>query len=235
MNTGKEPTAGNETIVVCSSFFGETAPFFNEWLKYQKALGVNKVHLDVEKSFAKSAVKRYPFLREALKSGFAHMEVWENYIGDKIFYYSQVTKYQDCIMRYTGVYEFAAIYDSDDFFVPRIPGQRNIHNYTKKFFTEPQIGSVRLWWKKYVCKPDALVYKALLDCNVTQSLTNFTGYWLPNYRTKTIYRLFAVDLVGVHADYKFLPGYKYSLAERTLVYVAHIRPNEKECYKKDSF
>ncbi len=61
MNTGF--TAGKETIVVCSAFFGKP-PFFNEWLKYQKALGVDRVHLSVEKSFSNNAMVRHPFLKE---------------------------------------------------------------------------------------------------------------------------------------------------------------------------
>ena len=232
MKTGNGFTTRNSTVVVCSAFFGEP-PYFNEWLKYQKALRVDMVHLNVEKSFADHAMTRFPFLKEALDSGFVHMEVWENYIGKKIFYYSQVTKYQDCVMRYSGVHEFALLYDSDDFFVPMLlgQGQRDIHDYTKKLFSDPHVGSVRLWWKKYVCKSDVLVYKTLPDGNVTQSLKSFVGYWYPNYNTKTVYRLHAVDLVGIHADYRLLPDYKPILGDRKLAYVAHLRPDDDECSK----
>ncbi len=62
-------------------------------------------------------------------------------------------------MQYTGVYEFAFICDYDDFFIPVLPGKRDIHYYTKKLFYNPRLGSVRLWWKKYVCEPNASVYQ----------------------------------------------------------------------------
>ena len=216
------PEDGKNTVVVCATFYGNP-PYFNEWLKYQKALNVDKVHMNVEKSFAVNAIEHYPFLKEAVDSGFATIDVWENYIGDKIFYYSQVTKYQDCVMRYTGVYEFAFVYDSDDFFIPMLPGTTDIRSYIARLFSEPLIGSFRVSWKRYNCTPNALIYEELQDGNVTQSLSNFTSKWIKNY--KTAYRLCGTDIVGVHTEIKLLPGYRVSSGESSLAYVAHMRPS----------
>ena len=217
-------SAGKNTIVTCGALYGDP-PFFNEWLKYQKALGVDKVHFAVERSFSDNATARYPFLEEALKSGFAEIEVWENFIGDKIYYYSHAIKLQDCALRYTGVYEFAFISDSDDFFIP-MKSRKDIDYYTKKLFSNPRLASVHLHWKRYKCNPDPSVYKSLPNGNVTQSLVDYASEWTGNF--KSIHRLYAVDIVSVHTEAKRLPGYRASRVDRKLAYVAHMRPDKDE-------
>lgn len=224
MNTPMQPTQGKGSVVVCSALFG-LPPYLNEWLRYQKAIGVDRVHFNVEASFAENATKIYPYLREALRTGFASMEVWRNYVGERMYYYAQILKYQDCVMRFAGVYEYAFLCDSDDFFNPMIPG-KDVHFHLSKLFTSTQLSSVRLRWKRFECKPVESVYKHLLDRNITKSLgVNTTSSWTTNY--KSIYRLVSTGLVAVHDEYKIFPGHHFVTANASVAYMAHIRPGRK--------
>ena len=211
------------TIVICGAFYGDP-PFTNEWLKYQKTLGVDKVHLNVEKSFSDNAIARYPFLEEALNSSFVEMEVWESYVGNKIYYFSQVTKIQDCVMRYGGIFEFALVCDTDDFFLP-MTSQKNIHYYTNKLFSDPKVASVRLPWKAYWCK--RVAYEPPPGGNMTQTdLVNCPGKWTSNF--KSIHRINAIKTIAVHTAVSLQPGYRSVTGDKKLAYVVHVRPQHSK-------
>ena len=224
MGDSTRPTQGRGSVVVCSTLFGRP-PYVNEWLRYQKFMGVDKVHLNVEASFAENATTLYPELRDGLNSGFVEMEVWKNYVGDRMYYYAQIVKYQDCLMRYAGFYEYAFLHDSDDFFNPMIPG-KDIHHHLKLVFNSAKLSSVRFRWRKFECRPVASVYKNLPDGNITRSLgANTTTSWIDNY--KSVYRLASAGLVAVHGEYKLLSGHRWVIADPSVAYMAHIRHGDK--------
>ena len=77
MDNNPTPLRGNNSIVQCTCMF-DHPPRFNEWLIYQKTLGFDRVHLNVDKSFADNATIIYPFLAEGLKSGFVVMKCGAN-------------------------------------------------------------------------------------------------------------------------------------------------------------
>lgn len=214
------------STVVCTVLFNHPT-YFNEWLQYQKTIGVDRVHMNVEASFAREATQRYPFLKEALATGFAHMEVWNNYIGDRIYYYSHAIKCQDCVMQNTGIYDYVFIRDTDEFFIPMIPGYRDIHYYLPRLFSDDLTGSARLKWRSFMCKLNPSLYKSLPDGNVTNALTNKTARWTTNF--KTIHRLRGTDIVGVHTAFRRLPNYGFKVGDSNLAYMAHIQPG-KTCY-----
>ena len=98
LDNNPTPMRGNNSVVMCACLFNHP-PRLNEWLIYQKTLGFDKVHLNVDKSFADNATIIYPFLAEGLKSGFVEMEVWSNPL-ETLDMYSHVLKIEDCVMRY---------------------------------------------------------------------------------------------------------------------------------------
>ena len=216
------PTRGKGSIVVCTTLFGRP-PYFNEWLKYQKAIGVDMVYLNVEASFAVNATSVYPYLGEALGSGFACMEVWKNYIGNKIHYYSESLKYVDCSMKFTGMFEYGFFYDVDEFFIPMIPSHKNIHYYLEKFFSDKKTASVGLGWRRFSCRLVKSIYNSLPNGNVTESLSGLDSNW--DIPFKTMARLEGLEMAGVHDPERILPGYKMLSGDRTLAYIAHIHPN----------
>ena len=183
-----------KSIVICTTMYGHP-PRFNEWLKYQKTIRVNRVHLNVERNFVENATQVYPFLGEALKSGFVTMEVWE-YRIKTVYYYSHSIKIQDCVMRHRGIFYYAFVQDSDDLFTPMVPNQVDIHYYLDRLFVNGNLGCVIIHWKTYNCKPNPDLLKEIKDGNVTKSV-NLNSFKMHKYG-KAISRLDGVDIVSVH-------------------------------------
>ena len=211
------------SIVICTALY-DRPPYFDQWLKYQHTIGIDKVHLNVEASFAENATSIYPSLKEALDTGFVSMEVWKNYVANKIYYYSHTTKLQDCVMRYTGVYDYTFVCDVDEFFVPLVPDEKDIHYYVNRFFNKNFLSSINVSWRRFLCKPDQSLYRHLRDGNVTQALTGPDSSW--DKHPKTIHRLAVTGIVGAHKSFSNLPGYKSTKLDRRFAYMGHVRPTK---------
>ena len=222
-------TRGKESVVVCSTVF-DHPPKFNEWLKYQKAIGADMVHLNVHPSFFENATVIYPYIEEAINSGFLVIDVWKDITGNKMYWKGQYIKYQDCAFRYVGVFEYGVFCDYDDFFTPLIPEHKDIHYYVKKFFSRNNIGTVRLPWQQYRCKPIEEIYRKLPDGNLTKSLSGYDSF--RREQGKAIHRLFALERVGMHDSDELLPGFSNILSDPKLANFAHIRKSyHKDCRK----
>ena len=219
---------GNGSVVVCSTMFGHP-PRFNEWLKYQKAIGADMVHLNVHPSFFENATVIYPYIEEATNSGFLVMEEWKDIIGNRMYRKGQFLKYQDCAFRYVGVFEYGVFCDYDDFFTPLIPEHKDIHYYATKFFANSSLGTVRVPWQHYYCKPIEEIYKKLPDGNLTKSLSGYNSYQRGEY--KCIHRLSALVFVNIHNANELLPGFKIIHSDRKFANFAHIRIDTRECRK----
>ena len=87
MDSNSTPLRGNNSVVQWTCMF-DHPPRFNEWLIYQKTLGFDRVHLNVDKSFADNATIIYPLLAEVLNNEVVVIEVWSKFI-DITFYYSE--------------------------------------------------------------------------------------------------------------------------------------------------
>lgn len=59
----------------------------------------------------------------------------------------QVCEGDDCIYRFIGTYDYVFIVDTDDFFVPRVPGELTIHYYIKNWCQGA--GTCQLSWVRY--------------------------------------------------------------------------------------
>ena len=219
-------TRGKGSVVVCSTMF-DHPPKFNEWLKYQKAIGADMVHLNVHPSFFENATVIYPYIEEATSSGFLVMEEWKDILGNRNYRKGQFLKYQDCAFRYVGVFEYGVFCDYDDFFTPLIPEHKDIHYYVRKLFSSNNVGTVRVPWQQYICKPIEEIYKKLPDGNLTKSLSGYDSY--RRSQAKAIHRLFALEMVNIHGSDELLPGFNNILSDPKLANFAHIRKN----YKKD--
>ena len=220
MDNNPTPLRGNNSIVQCTCLF-DHPPRFNEWLIYQKTLGFDRVHLNVDKSFADNATNIYPFLTEGLKSGFVVMEVWSKSI-DTIFYHSQSVKIEDCVMRYRGVFNYAVILDYDDFFTPLIPEQKDIHYYIKQMFPDNSIGSAALQWVDLRGVLDLGAFSQLKDGNVTKTLKSIRS--TKKSAGKCAYKISAILMNGVHIARLLLPSFKVNPVNgETILYIAHVR------------
>ena len=222
-------TRGKGSVVVCTTMFGHP-PRFNEWLKYQKAIGADMVHLNVYRTFSENATVIYPYVEEAINSGFLVMDVWKDILGKRSLYGGEFLKYQDCAFRYVGVFEYGVFCDYDDFFTPLIPEHKDIHYYVRKLFSSNNVGTVRVPWQEYRCKPIEEIYKKLPDGNLTKSLSGYDSF--RRVQAKAIHRLFALEMVGIHKSHELLPGFSNTLSDSKLAYFAHIRKSyHKDCRK----
>ena len=222
-------TKGRGSIVVCTTTFGHPDRF-DQWLMYQKHLGVEQVHIQAHASFADRA-HEYPFLKSSLKNGFARMEVWNDIIlSNRTFYLSQKLKYQDCQSRYIGVFEFGLFCDYDDFFNPVIPKQKNIHYYLAKFFSAKDVGSFCLLWTQMTCAPIKRMVAHVPHGNLTSILSGYQS--IPRKAHKCIHRMNAPLMVSVHTVVRLLGNYRkvtLTRKKKGIAYVAHVRISAKQC------
>jgi hypothetical protein len=188
---------------------------FDQWLKYSRFLGVDKVHLNVHESFIERAWQDYPSLNESLKTGYAEMEVWTR---TRNYWYSQVLKYNDCLYRHIGVFEYGLFLDTDDFFNPMVPNEGDIHHYFSELFSSDNAGSVELKWHQMECAP---VKSDAPNGNLTSILTGHD--WKLRHVPKCAHRLSAVMYTTIHYAENLLQGYRRVRSDEKLVYVAHNR------------
>jgi len=211
---------GPSSVIICISVF-KRPQFFNEWLKYQKHIGIDRVHIAADPSFSVNATSAYPYLREALDSGFATMEVWNNPLGKKVFYYSQILKLQDCVMQNEGIFQYGLLLDSDEFFNPLIPTQKSIGFYMRKHYQfANNVATVCFKWVKYFCQVHP--YRAVDTGNLTATLDNLTDVKIRPER-KCIHKLSNVLSIGIHRVNIAVKGF-YTRNAGNTAYIAHFRP-----------
>lgn len=213
------------SVLVCATMYGHPVRF-EEWLRYQKTIGVDSVHLSVQMSFV-TDIEHYPFLTESLANGFVKLEVWKQYLKDsEIFYHSQSLIYQDCVMQYQSSFEFAVMIDYDDFFIPVVPNERDIHYYVNRAF-DKNTASIKLPWIELPCA--VRNHSFLVDGNITQTFSRH-DVRIKRTENKSIHRLDAVDIISIHQAYKVVPGYvKVEVKGVDFAYFAHIRPRKRLC------
>ena len=174
-----------------------------------------------------NATQLYPFLNESLMNGFVDIEIWEDIVGKRIYYYGQIVKYQDCIFRHMNHFVYLLVYDYDDYFNPMLPDRRDVHYYLNKFFAKHNIGTVHIPWHQMKCSPIEEKCKTLQDGN----LTNVLGgpRWYRRSQAKCAHRSKAALFLSVHSSQVLLSGYFKSTASDKLAYVAHNRYSNKHC------
>ena len=219
------PTKGQGSIVVCTTMYGHPDKF-DQWLMYQKYLGVERVYVNAHPSFSEGALDIYPFFKDSLKNGFAHMDIWNQY-GNKTNTYNQMMKYQDCLYRHIGVFEYGFFYDYDDFFNPVLADHKDAHYYLSKFFSDDKVGTVCMQWRQMRCGPIEKLVKDLPHGNLTSILSSTRSN--VRRRKKCAHRLSAPKMVSVHRIESFLGKYRSVDCPKELAYVAHNRHTNKQC------
>ena len=211
------------SLVVCTTVYNRP-PWLSEWLRYQQTIGVDYIHLYAQQSFIDQGGMSNPELQKLVSSQRLRVDVRNAYLNSsEVYYYSQPLHYQDCLLRFRGVYEFAMLIDTDDFLVPRVPDHPDVHFYLKHLFRD-NIASVKLDWVRYfpscglTTPPDKI-----LDGNLTHHLATHRCY---KEYVKSIHRLEYVTEAAVHEVTYLIPGYKKAIASNSTVYIAHIRKTD---------
>ena len=210
-----------EAVMVCATGFGEVQ-HLDEWLTYQRTIGVKFIHLNVNPSFLIN-LNKSSLLQNLTDTGYVAIVTWEDSLNDsQVYYHSQSLKYQDCVFRYQGKYKYMMVIDFDEFFIP-LSNDRDILSHAK-FLLKQKYGSVELPRREYSCKATGVNENTLRDGNLTKMYD--TSESSRHGEGKSIYLLKAVLQSGIHEVGHLLPNYKginYRRKPKSSIhcYVAH--------------
>ena len=208
------------TVAVCVAVLFGQPPSFTEWLRYQKTIGVDHIHIIAEDSFTKGCTSNDPYFTQLRNNNYVSMDVWEKRLySSEVWYHSQSLAYEDCIYQLRGTYDYIFMLDTDNFFIPRVPGQKQLHYYIDKWC--PRSGSCSFDWIDYY--PDCgLKGDPGEDGNITSLLvSNVRHVWrVP----KSLHSPDSVLDVGIHVPNTFVDRkWNVKYVSQSLAYVAHIR------------
>jgi hypothetical protein len=221
------PTEGKGSIVVCTTMFNNPEKF-DQWVKYHHYLNVDRVHIQAHTSFSDGAGKAYPFFNKSLENGFVRMDIWNPLLYNRSTFHNQMLKYQDCIYRHMGIFEYALIYDYDDFFNPIVPDQKDIHYYFAKFFAKEEAGTVCIPWHQMKCGPIPKLVKDVPHGNLTSILGDGTSY--NRGEKKCAHRISAPLMISIHKTQALIEGYsRIDSPGDEFAYVAHNRFDIEPC------
>ena len=203
--------------------YGRPQSQLGNWLRYQRTIGVDHVHMIVDDSFVDSRGLEDGEVKKSLGDGFLSVDVWKARLRSnvEIQYHSQMLAYHDCIYQFRSRYEYMIFTDQDDFFVPLIPGEKKLHHYIDR------------WCYKGSCAFDWIEYYP--DCGMKQTSApdgNLTSLLVSDIRNKTPYkkclhRLSAMIEIGIHDAREVLNGYHAVEVPGDVAYVAHVRQSRR--------
>ena len=170
-------------IVTCSRIFSGRPPRLVEWLHYQKAIGVDHIHIITD---ARADALHGAHFKQAMKTGFVSVKVWQQWQNDQIH---EVLAYEDCIYRFRGEYDYAFVIDTDDYFVPMNPSEKKLRYYVDRWCKD--CGSCAFSWIDYypAC---GLKDKPGTDGNVTAVLKSSVSVEQKSH--KFLHRLADIDV-----------------------------------------
>ncbi len=227
----KEPVRSNKVIIppsysveedgvmVCATGFG-VVPHLDQWLIYQKTIGVKFIHLNVHPSFLQN-VQRSSTLKQFMQNGFVKMVVWKDYLNrDQVFYFSQSLKYHDCVLRYQGVIKYMMVIDFDEYFIP-YSFNTSVHVYAKKLIAG-FVGSVILPRLTYNTSKN--FSEALIAKNGNRTHLYDTSVYKSGNDGKSINLIRSVDQNSVHTALMKSPYFNkyYFSPQITNCYIAHL-------------
>ena len=230
----------NLSVLTCMKAHNRGVTWLPEFIRYQKTLGVDHVHLAMIDTFIQDGGFRDyllsdEFTRTAIKEGYLSITVWPEWYDDKEFFvHGTIFQYLDCIYRFRGTYDYVFPLDSDDFFNPSIPGKTKLKEYIVDYCsTEPFVSCAFKWLIYYpgVC---GMLEKVGEDGNVTKYLKPHNAKEKYSHM-KSLHSMKAiVDLTFHDATCKrcLLPGHSVRRIKPEIAYVAHNRLYMNENYAK---
>ena len=224
--TSAEGKRYNMTVVACVKIFGHP-PWLQEWLTYQRTLGVDHVHLDTEDTFQQTGMQSQQYFLDMVSEGFLSVDIWKKYLSpNEIWYHNQGLIYEDCPYRFRGTYDYIVMMDTDDFFTPRIPTEKKIHYYIHNFCRGGKIASCKFRWVEYYPDYVGLNNELATDGNVTRRLKDYLHFNQGN--PKSLHRTTVLIDTATHYAFKMMPGYQIANVPVNTAYVAHIRLYKKQ-------
>ena len=97
----KPPTDGrkyNFRIAVCLGVVYESPPWLNEWLRYQKAIGIDHIHMIADDTFEEAGGFKNEYLQQLIQEGFLSTDIYHAWLNSsQVYSHSQGLAYQDCV------------------------------------------------------------------------------------------------------------------------------------------
>ena len=220
----KPPTDGrkyNFKIAVCLAVVFARPPWLKEWLQYQKAIGIDHIHMIADDSFVKAGGFRNRYIKQAIQDGFLSTDVWHMWLNSsQVWYHSQGLAYQDCVYRFHHQYDYLFVLDTDDFFVPAVSGEPKLPYYIQRYSCYK--GTYTFQWMYFY--PDCgMKGEVPKDGNITKQLVS-NQYW--DRSQKSLHYLPDTLDVDVHNRGYTLQYYRIYIP-RKIAYVAHMRKGIK--------
>lgn len=221
----------NISVVTCSKAHDKRVAWLPEFIRYQKTLGVDHVHLSLLDTFIKDGGFRDhlaldPFVSRAIRQGYLSITVWNNwYLEEEFYVRGSIFQYLDCFYRFRGTYDYVFPLDSDDFFNPSIASKPALKDYIADYCWADYIGSCAFRWVFYYPEVCGLRGEVGEDGNVTSQLNPHKGV-VEQIKSKSVHSTKAVVDFSFHdARCKdcLIPGYKVHPVRRKIAYVAHNR------------
>ena len=217
------------SVVVCTKVHTREIAWLPEFLRYQKTLGVDHIHLAVLDEFIKDGgllqqLSSNSFFVESLSKNYITMKIWRDWHNDTEWYiHGTILMYLDCFYRYRGTYDFVTFMDSDDFFTLRAPGM-TYKDVIKRYCTGRTTGSCCFTWLYYYPGLCGMKSKVPEDGNVTAAIVPHKP--VNKYKLKSIHSAAAVLDSSFHdakCDGCMLKDFKVVTVPEEVAYVAHQR------------
>ena len=227
------PGGHNFTVVTCAKTHDKGVTWLPEFVRYQKTIGVDHVHVNILDTYIKDGgLKAHltdPHLAQAVVEGFVSFTVWTDwYKPREVYLHSESLRKLDCIYRFRGAYDYTFILDTDDFFIPQIPKQSNLKDYILKWCYSNFIGSCTFDWVFYFPGECGLKDERIDDGNVTRILHSYASQ--PVTTKKSLHLTSALIDASFHkatCKWCLMPGYEVVEVPHHIAYVAHLRMNAK--------
>ena len=210
----------------CAPVYG-MPPLLTEWLRYQKTLAFDHVHLIADDSFVKAGGLENKELKQRMEEGFVTVDVWKPWLKRRqVYYHSQALAHEDCIYRLRGTYDYVMLLDADEFFTPRVVNEKGIHYYVNKCCSYRRCGSCH--FHEFMYYPDCgMKGKVGEDGNITSQLVSY-NFLDQAAQGKSVHRSAAIVETGCQRGNEYiLKRYRSVEFPLQLAYVAHVRKGKK--------
>ena len=109
-------------VAVCAAMMPHYTPFVEDWIRYQKTVEVDHVHLILESSFLREGRFDEDFLQTAVEESYLSVEFWHQWLNETdVCDHSLDLALYSCALQFQNSYSYIVLSDPRDFFVPRDP------------------------------------------------------------------------------------------------------------------
>ena len=220
----------NFSVLVCTKVHNKGVSWFPEFLRYQKTLGVDHIHLHLldkyikDNGFLDLLMKDSSFIN-LYKENWITLQLWNEWYNDEDWYvHGTILMYLDCLYRFRGTYDFITLMDTDDFFTIRAPGM-TYKDVIAKYCMGATTGSCSFKWLWYYPGLCGMAGEVPKNGNVTAAI-NYHSPDDAQGNVKSIHRSTAVLDSSFHdatCPTCLMEGYKVVRVSPNVAYAAHQR------------